>query len=279
MIKFFLRGLRKLRLIQHLNLTVTHTIHGRAYCIPLKGGVGFDHFFDAEQWMRAILVQLISLQPKKAFLDVGVNLGQTLLTLKSIQNDVSYYGFEPNPICVSYVADLIKANQLKATVYPVGLSNTNGLVVLYKDPQFPSDSSGSILKEFRDTKDKVEVFVPILSWDVIQACEQFIGLGIVKIDVEGAEWEVLSGLKKLIEQQRPFIICEILPVYTIDNTFRVERQENILRLLKELDYSIFRIDLNAKLTPLTTIGVHSNLKDCNYVFAPVEQGQFMLKMI
>ncbi len=271
MIKFFLRALRKLKLIQHLNLMFTYTIHGRAYRIPVKGGVGFDHFLDAEQWMRDVLKKLLAQQPNKAFLDVGVNIGQTLLTVKSIQNDVPYYGFEPNPICVSYVADLVEANRLKASVYPVGMSNTSGLAVLYKDVQLPGDSSASMIKEFRDTQGKVEVFVPILSWDHIPAREQSVQFGIVKIDVEGAEWEVLSGLTELLEQQRPFIICEVLPVYTSDNTFRLERQEKILQLLKKLNYSIFRIGLDATLNPLQTIEVHSNLADCNYVFAPTER--------
>lgn len=271
MIKLFLRALRKLGLIQHLNLSFSNTIHGRTYRIPVKGGVGFDHFLGAEHWMRNVLTQILAQQPNKAFLDVGVNIGQTLLTLKSIQNDIPYYGFEPNPICVSYVAKLIEANQLKATVYPVGLSNTTGLAVLYKDVQLPGDSSASMIKEFRDTQGKVEVFVPILSWDHIPAREQSVQFGIVKIDVEGAEWEVLSGLRELLEQQRPFIICEVLPVYTSDNIFRLERQEKILQLLKKLNYSIFRIGLDATLNPLPTIEVHSNLADCNYVFAPAER--------
>jgi FkbM family methyltransferase len=271
MIKLFLRALRKLRLIQHLNLIFTYTVHGRAYSIPVKGGVGFDHFLDAEQWMLDVLKKLLALQPNKAFLDVGVNIGQTLLTVKSIQNDVPYFGFEPNPICVSYVADLVEANRLKASVYPVGMSNASGLAVLYKDVQLPGDSSASMIKEFRDTQGKVELFVPVLSWDLIPAREQAIQFGIVKIDVEGAEWEVLSGLTELLEQQRPFIICELLPVYTSDNTFRLERQGKILQLLQRLNYSIFRIGLDAKLIPLHTIEVHSNLADCNYVFAPVER--------
>jgi len=278
MIKFLLRALRKLGLIQHLNLTFSYSVHGRVYRILVKGAVGFDHFLDAEHWMKDVLKRLMDTQPQKAFLDVGVNVGQTLLTVKSINNEVPYYGFEPNPLCVSYVTDLIEANHLSATVFPVGLSNSNGLVVLYKDVRLPGDSSASMIKEFRDTQGKVEVFVPILTWELIPAREQAIQFGIVKIDVEGAEWEVISGLAELLEQQRPFIICEILPVYTSDNTFRLERQEKILQLLKKLNYVIFRISLQAELIPLQTIEVHGNLADSNYVFAPQERASAISKL-
>ncbi len=279
MIKFILRVLRKLGLIQLLNLTFSYTVHGRMFRIPVKGGVGFDHFLDAEKWMNDVVKRLVAAQPQKAFLDVGVNVGQTLLIVKSIDNDIPYYGFEPNPICVSYVADLIETNQLSATVYPVGMSNSSGLVVLYKDVQLPGDSSASMIKEFRDTQDKVEVFVPILSWEHIPARKQAVQFGIVKIDVEGAEWEVISGLTELLEQQRPFIICEILPVYTSDNTFRLERQEKIMQLLKKLNYVIFRIGLQAELTPLQTIEVHGNLAYSNYVFAPQERESVISKAV
>lgn len=279
MIKLFLRALRKLGLIQHLSLTFSYAVHGRVYRIPVKEGIGFDHFLDAEQWMKDVLKRLMAVHSQKAFLDVGVNVGQTLLTVKSINNEVPYYGFEPNPICVSYVAELIEANRLSATVYPVGLSNSSGLVVLYKDVRLPGDSSASMIKEFRDTQGKVEAFVPILSWEHVPAREQAIQFGIVKIDVEGAEWEVISGLTELLEQQRPFIICEILPVYTSDNTFRIERQEKILQLLKKLNYVIFRISLQAELIPLQTIEVHGNLADSNYVFAPQERASVISKTV
>ena len=43
----------------------------------------------------------------KGFIDVGVNVGQTLLKLKSISSEINYLGFEPNPNCVNYLKNLI----------------------------------------------------------------------------------------------------------------------------------------------------------------------------
>jgi FkbM family methyltransferase len=46
---------------------------------------------------------------------------------------------------------------------------------------------------------------------------------ILKVDVEGAELEVIEGLKSWINETRPIIIIEVLPVYTVENKFRLQR--------------------------------------------------------
>ena len=42
-----------------------------------------------------------------AYLDIGVNIGQTLMKLKSVNPKIEYIGFEPNATCVHYVNKLI----------------------------------------------------------------------------------------------------------------------------------------------------------------------------
>ena len=37
-------------------------------------------------------------------------------------------------------------------------------------------------------------------------------LGVLKIDAEGAELDVLRGLAETIDRDRPLIICEVLPI-------------------------------------------------------------------
>jgi hypothetical protein len=99
-------------------------------------------------------------------------------------------------------------------------------------------------------------------------------IAIVKIDVEGFELEVIKGAMQFLRAERPFIVCEILPVY--DETsergkVRIPRQNELLSLLEELDYGIVRINHNdASLMPIRTIEVHSNLGMCDYVFFPNE---------
>lgn len=59
-----------------------------------------------------------------AFLDVGVNLGQTLMSFRSIDQERQYIGFEPNPECVAVTNRIIEINKIKdAIVIPLACAD------------------------------------------------------------------------------------------------------------------------------------------------------------
>jgi FkbM family methyltransferase len=59
---------------------------------------------------------------KGTFVDVGMNLGQTLLAAKAIDPARHYIGFEPNPHCFAYCEQLTQLNQLpNVSLVPIGL--------------------------------------------------------------------------------------------------------------------------------------------------------------
>jgi hypothetical protein len=61
----------------------------------------------------------------------------------------------------------------------------------------------------------------------------------VKIDVEGAESEVLEGMKKSLAKHRPIIVCEILDSYSQEVLgFTQGRVDRVCSFLKELNYII-----------------------------------------
>ena len=96
-------------------------------------------------------------------------------------------------------------------------------------------------------------------------------VSIIKIDVEGGELEVIQGLKNTISEYRPFIICEILPIYDENSEigrFRKSRQNKLQKLLDKNEYKIFRILDGGDLVPLDVFEVHSDLSLSNYVFVP-----------
>src|SRR5262245_40272959 len=95
------------RFTRRLNYTRTVKLNGRSIRIPAINGMECDI---TEPWMLEILDGLLA-RTKGAFIDVGVNVGQTLVKVKSISIDRSYIGFEPNPACLYYVGELIKQNQ------------------------------------------------------------------------------------------------------------------------------------------------------------------------
>ena len=106
---------------------------------------------------------------------------------------------------------------------------------------------------------------------------------IIKIDVEGAELEVLKGLKDQIDADRPFVMIEILPVYNRKNQQRLERQNEIQKLLSQWDYSIFRViksdDKFIDLIEIDSFEVHSDLNLCEYILTPNERKSKLVRAL
>ncbi|MDH8249875.1 FkbM family methyltransferase, partial [Klebsiella pneumoniae] len=62
-------------------------------------------------------------------------------------------------------------------------------------------------------------------FDDIRAALQIGKIGLLKIDVEGAELPVLRGMEASIVKDRPWILCEVL-----HRDFRAEASDHQLRL-------------------------------------------------
>ena len=60
---------------------------------------------------------------------------------------------------------------------------------------------------------------------------------LIKIDVEGAEGRVISGMSKILKECRPLVLFEYHPegIKSFPDTF-----EEIFKKFKEVDYSLFR---------------------------------------
>lgn len=265
-----LKVINKLNLLPYFNLMGKIKLNGVEFKIPILRKLGIGNIYMSEPWMISLLKK-IDLKDGQ-FIDVGVNIGQTLLKLKSVNNEIEYIGFEPNPTCVFYSNELIAANQFKnTTIVPVGIANENGILKLNFYSSNNSDPSASIIENFRPNQAvKFRQYIPVNTIDNISDSIGIDNVKAIKIDVEGAELEVIESLKSLISKNQPVILIEILPVYSVKNTFRIERQQKIETILNELDYVIYRVIKKDNkfdvLQQLESIGIHQDLDACDYVF-------------
>ncbi|MCZ4318209.1 FkbM family methyltransferase [Aequorivita viscosa] len=259
--------------LSNFNLIIRSKVNGKYFKIPILGNVGISNLSISEQWMVDLLKALLSIDANK-FVDVGVNIGQTLLKVKSVDAQIEYLGFEPNPSCVFYVNKLIKVNSIKNTaLYPVGISTKTELGVFnfYYDSE--TDGSASIIKDNNNKTVNRKEFIPLFDINTLKTKVDFDNMSILKIDVEGAELEVIKSFEDEIKRNNPFIITEILPVYNEEeNPVRFQRQNNLLEALHTLDYFTFRIIKEKKnliaIKKIQSIEIHSDLNKCEYLFVP-----------
>jgi FkbM family methyltransferase len=254
-----------------INFVITVKINNTIFKIPFIGSkMGTENIMLAETWFTDIFMALRNVITKdECFIDVGMNIGQTLLKVRSVDKSIPYIGFEPNVVCVNYLYKLIRLNRLEGVrIFPVGLDVNSRILTLHADNEFASGAS--MIKGFRkNQKIKFEYNVPVFNGDVILQNE---AVGIIKIDVEGFELNVINGIVEIMRIKRPFVICEVLPNYGNLDSDRFKRQTELENLLHALNYLFCKIDeSNSKIRRLTTIGVFDSMSDTNYVFVPSEK--------
>jgi FkbM family methyltransferase len=269
---FLTKSLHKLGWLPFLNIHSTIQVENKKILIPILGGQGYPNLHLSEPWMTEALKCLRPLF-NGHFIDVGVNLGQTLIKAYAIFEDIQYIGFEPNPSCVHYAQELIKLNELKRyVIFPLGVGSKTEVLKLIFFASDESDSSATIIEHYRpnNTEDHY-IYVPVFDFHSISSFLPAKPSTLVKIDVEGAELEVLLGLKDWIIANQPFFLLEILPVYTLENQTRFYRQAQIETLLRDLNYKIARLKKTnpVGIEEISKIGVHSSIEDSDYLAYPV----------
>ncbi|MEM7145294.1 MAG: FkbM family methyltransferase [Verrucomicrobiota bacterium] len=253
-------------------------VNGKRFRVPLLGGMGAEMRHSYEPWMLKALSE-VSEHTTGCFVDVGVNLGQTLLAVKSIRSDWEYVGFEPNPLCVFYVRRFIAANKIAGcTVYPFGIGEETGAVDLHVSSE--TGGEASIVSGFRpDEEYRERIKVPIMGKESLPGELMERSVGVVKVDVEGGELDVFRALGAVLEKERPYVFCEVLPVYdegTERGRFRLQRQNEVLRIFGQLGYAIIRLHPDGNREKLETIEVHGELAWTNYMFVPEgKEGLFL----
>jgi FkbM family methyltransferase len=252
------------------NFSVRTDVAGAPFKVPILFGEGRQNIVPIEEWLDETLARLFRLH-KGAFLDVGVNVGQTLLKAKALDPARRYYGFEPNPRCCQYVEQLIRANRLAAcAVIPAGLSSYSGLAVLQMTKNTDLDSCASVVPgHWPDDSDLDTRYVTVLHGDVAVETIGIAEIAAIKIDVEGGELDVLRGLERTLRAHQPYLVFEILPVVDVASNYgrlRIVRRRALLDLLAMLGYRLYRVHLDATVELIADIeDEYTDLALSNYI--------------
>ncbi|MDI9643801.1 MAG: FkbM family methyltransferase [Candidatus Verstraetearchaeota archaeon] len=160
------------------------------------------------------------LTPKKGdvFLDVGAHIGKyTIKIAKIVGSKGKVIAIEADPNNFDLLKRNVEINKLEnVTLFNIAAWNSACKLTFYK-----GDSSGhGTVKGNRQFGKFVLDARPI---DALLKGEK---VDWVKIDVEGAEYEVLKGAIQTIKISRPKLIVEVFP----------QNRETVFGFMKELDY-------------------------------------------
>jgi len=176
------------------------------------------------------------LRPGGTFIDVGANKGDfSLLAAKLVGRNGRVLSFEPEPTNCQWIAKSVKLNGYdNITLYELALSDTNGRAQLYLGKKSgwhtlvkgqPYRSEG-VLKVATRTLDRV-----------LGERTGNSRVDMMKIDVEGAELEVLKGACEMLSKNKDIILLiDVHPQLGVN-------PKEVCDLLCELDFRICEMRL------------------------------------
>ena len=167
------------------------------------------------------------LGPDTVFVDVGANIGQyTLLASPFVRQVIA---FEPNPATYALLEGNVRRNRLRnVSLYQAAVSSSDGEAFIFDSD--PGNHGGASMQGAEGGKR-----ITTRALDSVldeRACKE--GRLFLKVDVEGAELDVLRGAAPLIEMCKPTILVEVLE--TNQNRFG-RTGADILDALRDHGYS------------------------------------------
>ncbi|MCG2611384.1 FkbM family methyltransferase [Flavobacterium sp. SM15] len=144
------------------------------------------------------------LKSDSVFIDIGTNKGIYLYQAEKVIKSGKVIGFEPNKSLVNYIKPLFS----KAEIYPLAASSHSGTAVL----NIPKKANGlqdtrASLETMGEDVEKVEI--QMVALDEFVKEKQLSKIDVIKIDVEGHEFDTIKGCAEILKTIKPIFIIEI----------------------------------------------------------------------
>lgn len=167
--------------------------------------------------------------------DTGAHIGYfSLLFSKLCGKTGKVFSFEPDPDIFERLNQNIGLNNAK-NIFPcrLAVSDKKGKCFFEK---MKVHSRGHLLDGVADAREAIEVETETLDNFVFERKNS--PPHIVKIDVEGAEGNVLRGMNRLLSLIKPLVVCEV---------HNYESAQEVFEVLSKNNYSIFHFEKNETL--------------------------------
>jgi len=220
------------------------------------------YFFGIYEFEKAETKAWVTLAEKSNFIfDIGANIGYYSLLAAECNQACTIHAFEPAPVTYKRLQENVQLNNFQSIqLHNLGVSDKRGFLPLYLAND---DNSGmtslSQPISFSGTIVEVEVIV----FDEFIQKSNVKGVDLVKIDVEGNEFNVLAGMKHSIANYRPVIFIELLQEHLL--RFNSSTKE-VFSFFETLNYKCLEFERNGTI-------IHSQLpRDIGLaLFVPAEK--------
>ncbi|HMP28664.1 MAG TPA: FkbM family methyltransferase [Saprospiraceae bacterium] len=218
--------------------------------------------------IRLAKFMINNLNNAESFVDVGAHYGYfTLLGSRLVGEKGRVISFEASP---STYKVLHKNSHMISNIksYKLAVSDENSNLKFYEFPNLYSEYNTFEIGQFENQKwfkeyKPQEISIESVTLDKIIA-ELKLFPKLIKIDVEGAEFKVINGVKSFLSMYSPFVVMEFL-----SENRRNSQHHAACKILESLGYLPHLIDKSGGLKKLESISqylIDSRLDSDNIVF-------------
>ncbi len=185
-------------------------------------------------------------KPGDVVVDVGAQIGYITLAMATLApGKVTVHAFEPEPLNIQRLRHNIALNPgVDVRVVEKAVSDSNGAIRLYLSKDHNAGTHSTISGGTNVSDDYVEI--PAVTLDTYVRDQNITALRLVKIDVEGGEYEVIKGAHETLASLRPIVLMELSDALQESRGFSTVEFK---KLMKQFGYSAYTIADNGGLVP------------------------------
>lgn len=189
-------------IVKSKNVGYTLSLNGNEYYLPQN--TFEEHTYIHEYGLKYLPEYVKEYIAGKDFLDVGAYLGDTSIFLLKNYNPSVIYAYEPVDDNAKQLTETVNKNNTdKIIVVEKGLGEKEEDIDIYIDPEKLSGSSiHSTVSNSRTEKKRIHIST------VDNECKNK-KVGLIKMDVEGAEYSVIKGALETIRRDKPVLLISI----------------------------------------------------------------------
>jgi FkbM family methyltransferase len=171
---------------------------------------------DHEPWVQDILKA--ELRPGDTYYDVGAHSGFfCLIAARFIGQSGAVLAFEPDPPNAVVLNANIARNRLTRmiTVVEAAVWSSTGVIGFEQAPEGSNRTQGYVIGQRGVASPSITVCSISLDEVVFGKCSRR-PPNLIKLDLEGGEWDALQGARRVLAEIRPKLLCEIHDCTQID---------------------------------------------------------------
>lgn len=208
---------------------VARTIGGEKIRFPAR----WSRYYESDYEPETFRFFRENVRVGNTVLDIGGHIGLfAVVTGRLVGREGKVFSFEPTPFTRSVLQEVVVLNGCSETVEVRGeaVSSEGGVTTFFDTGERISNANSLVKTDLS----KAEIRVPTISVDEF-AAERKLKIDCLKIDVEGAELDVLRGARNTFRSDKPVARLGLHPPFIIQNG---ETLDEIWDLLMEYELDV-----------------------------------------